>query len=140
MAPTFAYMGTRFIATKELQAQDAYKQMIVDCSVKDIIYSDRFSGVFANFLLPSITRYGIDPETLPKKSPDMSGLSDAEARTWKDIWSAGHGIATIHDVPSVAELVGRLAADYRAACAVPREPSIGGILMQHTFVIAENRV
>ena len=119
-----AYMGTRFIATKELQAQDAYKQMIVDCSVRDIIYSDRFSGVFANFLLPSITRYGIDPDTLPKKSPDMSGLSDAEARTWKDIWSAGHGIATIHDVPSVAELVGRLAAGYRAACAVPASPAL----------------
>jgi nitronate monooxygenase len=119
-----AYMGTRFIATQESQAQDAYKQMIVDCSVKDIIYSDRFSGVFANFLVPSITRYGIDPETLPKKSPDMSGLSDATARTWKDIWSAGHGIATIHDVPSVAELVGRLAAEYRAACAVPASPAL----------------
>ncbi len=119
-----AYMGTRFLATRESNAQDAYKQMIVDCSVKDIIYSDRFSGVFANFLLPSITRYGIDPEQLPKKSPDMSGLADSEARTWKDIWSAGHGIATIHDVPSVGELVGRLAAEYRAACAVPASPAV----------------
>jgi nitronate monooxygenase len=114
-----AYMGTRFIATTESQAQDAYKQMIVDCGVKDIIYSDRFSGVLANFLLPSITRYGIDPETLPKKSPDMSGLANSDARTWRDIWSAGHGIATIHDVPDVAELVARLAAEYRAACQVP---------------------
>jgi nitronate monooxygenase len=119
-----AYMGTRFIATRESQAQDAYKQMIVDCSVKDIIYSDRFSGVSANFLLPSITRYGIDPETLPKKAPDMSGLTDSEARTWKDIWSAGHGIATIHDVPSISELVSRLAREYRAACAVPASPAL----------------
>jgi nitronate monooxygenase len=112
------------MATRESNAQDAYKQMIVDCGVKDIIYSDRFSGVFANFLLPSITRYGIDPETLPKKSPDMSGLADSEARTWRDIWSASHGIATIHDVPSVAELVERLAAEYRAACAVPASPAL----------------
>jgi nitronate monooxygenase len=119
-----AYMGTRFLATRESNAQDAYKQMIVDCGVKDIIYSDRFSGVFANFLLPSITRYGIDPETLPKKSPDMSELADSEARTWRDIWSAGHGIATIHDVPSVAELVERLSAQYRAACAVPASPAL----------------
>jgi nitronate monooxygenase len=119
-----AYMGTRFLATRESNAQDAYKQMIVDCGVKDILYSDRFSGVFANFLLPSITRCGIDPETLPKKSPDMSGLADSEARTWRDIWSAGHGIATIHDVPSVAELVERLAAEYRAACAVPASPAL----------------
>jgi len=119
-----AYMGTRFLATRESSAQDAYKQMIVDSGVKDIIYSDRFSGVFANFLLPSITRYGIDPETLPKKSLDMSGLADSEARTWRDIWSAGHGIATIHDVPAVAELVERLAGEYRAACAVPASPAL----------------
>ena len=119
-----AYMGTRFIATRESNAQDAYKQMLVDCTVQDLIYSDRFSGVFANFLLPSITRYGIDPEKLPKKSPDMSGLADSEAKAWKDVWSAGHGIATIHDVPTVEELVGRIAAEYRAACAVPRSPAL----------------
>ena len=99
-------------------------QMIVDCGVKDIIYSDRLSGVFANFLLLSITHYGIDPKTLPKKSSDMSGLADSEARTWRDICSAGHGIATIHDVPSIGELVERLAAEYRAACAVPASPAL----------------
>ena len=90
----------------------------------------------ANFLLPSITRYGIDPETLPKKAPDMSGLADSEARTWKDIWSAGHGIATIHDVPSVAELVDRLA---RVSGRVRRagQPSTGGVLMRHVFVIED---
>jgi nitronate monooxygenase len=119
-----AYMGTRFIATQESQAQDAYKQMIVDCGVADLIYSDRFSGVFANFLLPSITRYGIDPATLPPKKPDMSGLADSDARAWKDIWSAGHGIATIHDVPSVSELVARIAEEYRAACTLPRSPAL----------------
>ena len=132
-----AYMGTRFIATRKSPAQEAYKQMIVDCRVKDVIYSDRFSGVFANFLLPSITRYGIDPETLPKKAPDMSGLANSEARTWKDIWSAGHGIATIHDVPSVAELVDRLAREYRGACTVPASLSTGCVLMRHVFVIED---
>ena len=119
-----AYMGTRFIATAESNAQEAYKQMIVDCGVQDLIYSDRFSGVFANFLLPSITRYGIDPEKLPPKRPDMSGLVDTEAKAWKDVWSAGHGIATIHDVPSVEELVTRIAAEYRAACALPKSPAL----------------
>ncbi len=119
-----AYMGTRFIATAESNAQAAYKQMIVDCGVQDLIYSDRFSGVFANFLLPSITRYGIDPATLPPKRPDMSGLVDSEAKAWKDVWSAGHGIATIHDVPSVEELVTRIAAEYRAACTLPKSPAL----------------
>jgi nitronate monooxygenase len=119
-----AYVGTRFIATAESQAQAAYKQMIVDCSVRDLVYSDRFSGVHANFLLPSIDRHGIDLAKLPPKSPDMTGLVDTNAKVWKDIWSAGHGIATIHDVPTVAELAQRLADEYRAACAVPRSAAV----------------
>ena len=113
-----AYMGTRFLATLESAAPAAYKQMIVDCGMAELIYSDRFSGVHANFLLPSITRFGIDPATLPPKAPDMSSLTDTEAKTWKDIWSAGHGITTIHDIPEVAQLVARIAGEYRAACAL----------------------
>jgi nitronate monooxygenase len=119
-----AYIGTRFIATQESHAQAGYKQMLVDCTVKDLIYSDRFSGVFANFLLPSIARHGIDPSTLPPKKPDMSGLVDSEAKVWKDIWSAGHGIATIHDVPTVEELARRLAKEYLEACVLPRNPGV----------------
>jgi len=118
------YMGTRFIATKESAAQDEYKQMIVDSTVKDLIYTDRFSGVHANFLLPSITRHGIDVAKLPPKQPDVSGLADTQAKAWKDIWSAGHGVATIHDIPSVAELVQRLVSEYRAACAIPPSPAV----------------
>lgn len=113
-----AYMGTRFLATLESAAPAAYKQMIVDSGMAELIYSDRFSGVHANFLLPSITRFGIDPATLPPKAPDMSSLTDTEAKTWKDIWSAGHGITTIHDIPEVARLVARIAGEYRAACAL----------------------
>lgn len=119
-----AYMGTRFIATQESQAQAEYKQMIVDCSVKDLIYSDRFSGVHANFLLPSITRFGIDPATLPAKKPDVSGLADSDAKAWKDIWSAGHGVATIHDIPTVAELTQRIVREYRDACRNPISPAV----------------
>ena len=119
-----AYIGTRFIATRESNAQQDYKQMIVDAGMRDLIYSDRFSGVHANFLLPSITRYGIDPATLPPKAPDMSSLTDADAKTWKDIWSAGHGVTTIHDIPDVAGLVARIAAEYRAACAIGVSPAL----------------
>jgi nitronate monooxygenase len=119
-----AYVGTRFIATQESQAQQTYKQMIVDCTVQDLVYSDRFSGVFANFLMPSIAKYGIDLATLPPKKPDMTGLVDIEAKVWKDIWSAGHGVATIHDIPSVAELVARMAAEYTAACDIPKSAAV----------------
>ena len=119
-----AYMGTRFLATRESQAQDEYKQMVVDAGVADLVYTDRLSGVHANFLRASIERYGIDVATLPPKAPDMGSLVDTEARLWKDLWSAGQGVATIHDVPSVAELVERIAGEYRSACAVPSSPAV----------------
>ncbi len=113
-----AYMGTRFIATAESHAQDAYKQMLVDCGVEDLVYSDRFSGVHANFLKPSIERHGIDIAALPPKAPDVSSLAGSDAKAWKDIWSAGQGVATIHDIPSVEELVDRLRREYTLACGL----------------------
>ena len=119
-----AYMGTRFLATRESQAQDEYKQMVVDAGVADLVYTDRLSGVHANFLRASIERYGIDVATLPPKIPDMGSLVDTDARLWKDLWSAGQGVATIHDVPSVAELVERIAGEYRSACVVPSSPAV----------------
>ncbi|GAC1354182.1 MAG: nitronate monooxygenase family protein [Variovorax sp.] len=105
-----AYMGTRFLATRESQAQDAYKRMVVESGVADLVYTDRFSGVPANFLRASIERFGIDVATLPPKKPDMASLTDTKARLWKDLWSAGQGVATIHDIPAVADLVARIAA------------------------------
>ncbi|MGD0187055.1 MAG: nitronate monooxygenase family protein [Roseiarcus sp.] len=119
-----AYMGTRFLATAESNAQQEYKQMVVDSGVDDLIYSDRFSGVFANFLRKSISRFGIDPAALPAKQPDMSSLVDTDAKVWKDIWTAGQGVATIHDIPTVADLVRRIAAEYRAACQLAMSPAV----------------
>ncbi|MDB5730895.1 MAG: 2-nitropropane dioxygenase [Variovorax sp.] len=120
-----AYMGTRFLATRESQAQDAYKRMVVESGVADLVYTDRFSGVPANFLRASIERFGIDVATLPPKKPDMASLTDTKARLWKDLWSAGQGVATIHDIPAVADLVARIAAEYRAACAIPPSSALG---------------
>lgn len=113
------YVGTRFLATRESQAQDDYKRMVVDAKVADLVYTDRLSGVHANFLRPSLERFGIDVATLPPKAPGFSSLNDSEARLWKDLWSAGQGVATIHDIPTVAALVERMAAEYRQACALP---------------------
>lgn len=118
------YMGTRFLATRESQAQEDYKRMVVEAGVGDLVYTDRLSGVHANFLRPSLERFGIDVASLPPKKPDMSSLTNSEARLWKDLWSAGQGVATIHDLPSVAELVARIAADYRAACLLPPSPAL----------------
>lgn len=114
-----AYVGTRFLATQESNAQPEYKRALVEASVADLVYTDRLSGVFANFLRPSLQRHGVDVDRLPPKRPDMSSLADHGARLWKDLWSAGHGVATIHDVPPVALLVERMAAEYARALACP---------------------
>ena len=120
----FAYLGTRFIATRESMAPEAYKQMLVDCSVADIVYTDAVSGTDANFLWPSLERAGYDRAQLTRSlgKGKLKDLAD-EAKAWRDIWSAGHGVATIHDIPSAAELAARLAREYRAACAMPPSPA-----------------
>ena len=118
------YMGTRFIATQESNAQEAFKQMVIDSTVSDLVYTDRLSGVYANFLKPSLDTWGIDVATLPPKTPDMSSLTDTSAKLWKDLWSAGQGVATIHDAPTVAHLVDRIASEYEQACRLGRSAAV----------------
>mgnify|MGYP002622490888 CR=1 FL=1 len=120
-----AYMGTRFIATQEANAVPDYKQMIVDGASKDIVYTSLFSGVHGSYLKESVRRMGLDPDDLPdgdKHKMDFGSGGGSKAKAWKDIWSAGQGVGSIHDVPSVAELVTRLEEEYRATagefCAV----------------------
>ncbi|MDR2240947.1 MAG: nitronate monooxygenase [Zoogloeaceae bacterium] len=122
MGADLAYMGTRFIATQESAATDAYKQMLLDCAVKDLVYTPAVTGTHANFLWPSLEKAGYRKEMLADAS--ASAGFGAEAKAWRDTWSAGHGIATIHDIPTVAELAARLAAEYRAACALPASPAL----------------
>ncbi len=115
----FAYMGTRFIATCESLASELYKDMIVACQADQIVYTDAISGTLANFLWPSLERAGLTRESLAAAAGQARHNFADEARAWRDVWSAGHGVSAIHDVPPVAELVSRLAAEYRAACALP---------------------
>lgn len=109
----FAYMGTRFIATKECLASDEYKEMILASGIDDVLYTDGVSGVMANFLKKSIEKAGINLSE--KKEEDFSKLSGEHAKAWKDIWSAGHGVTEIKDVPTVSELVGRMKSEYKKA-------------------------
>jgi nitronate monooxygenase len=111
-----AYLGTRFIATRESMAKPEYKAMLSASAAKDIVYTPAISGVPASFLRQSLVDAGLDPDTLTDK-PDinMGKELDPEVRAWKNIWSAGQGVGSIHDSPSVAELVARLKAEYRAA-------------------------
>lgn len=114
-----AYLGTRFIATREAGAPDAYKQMIVDAGVTDVTYTAGLTGLAASWLKPSLRQVGLDPDNLVQ--PEQHGhdhLPEGQ-KPWKDVWSAGQGTALIHDIPTVADLVARLRDEYAAACAVP---------------------
>jgi nitronate monooxygenase len=96
--------------------------MLVGSSAKDIVYTAAVSGTLANFLAPSLDRAGYTPEQLVQNGKLPANFTE-EAKAWRDVWSAGHGVATIHDVPSVAQLADRLVAEYRAACALPVSPA-----------------
>ncbi|MDL9948129.1 nitronate monooxygenase [Gordonia sp. ABSL11-1] len=111
------YMGTRFLASTESMATDAYKQMIVDHGLEDILVSDAITGTDASWLRPSLIANGYDPDTMAfdgdRRSYDSAG--DQPAR-WKDVWAAGQGLATIRSVDPVAKIVDRLEDEYiRAA-------------------------
>jgi nitronate monooxygenase len=119
-----AYVGTRFVASEESGASSDYKTMLLESEVSDLVYTDRMSGIGCNFLRPSLERWGVDLDKLPPKRPDVSSLVDTEARLWRDIWTAGHGVGGIHSIRSVAEIVEDMSADYRAAFALPPSPSL----------------
>ena len=114
-----AYVGSAFIATQESNAAPAYKQMIVDSSASDIVYTNFFSGVHGNYLKPSIARAGLDPEALPQSDAGKMSFADGTSRpkAWRDIWGAGQGIGAVQAIVSVAELVARLEREYEAARA-----------------------
>ena len=116
MGCDLAYLGTRFIATQESLAVERYKQLIVDSDSGDIVYTPLFSGVHGNYLAGSIRNAGLDPAKLPvNEAPGLYRTREDRPKTWKEVWSAGHGVGSIDDVPTVAELVDRLEAEYLAA-------------------------
>ncbi len=126
MGADLAYMGSSFIATEEARAIDDYKKMIVECGGEDIVYSNLFSGVHGNYLRPSITRAGLDPDKLPQgdvstmdfASADGSGEgSISSAKAWKDIWGCGQGIGAIKKVQPAGAYVDQLKREYADAKA-----------------------
>ena len=117
-----AYLGTRFIATREALAPQAQKEMVVGARAADIVYTAAISGVNANFMRQSIVASGLDPDNLvPHGVLDMQN----EARAWKNVWSAGQGAGSIMDIPGAAELCARLIAEYEAAMGkAARDPFV----------------
>ncbi|HEY6250290.1 MAG TPA: nitronate monooxygenase family protein [Candidatus Angelobacter sp.] len=119
MGADLSYIGSAFIATQEANAPEGYKQMIVDSTAADIVYSNYFSGVHGNYLKPSIQRAGFDPENLPQADPSKMNFAntDGKVKAWRDIWSAGQGVGAVKAVVSVADLVERLKREYEAKAA-----------------------
>lgn len=115
MGADLAYMGTKFIATAEANAQPGYKQMLVDCAAKDIVYSSLFTGVSGNYLKPSISAAGLNPDDLPeadKSAMNFESLAGSDKKAWKDIWGAGQGLGSIDAVKPVADLVDEIESQF----------------------------
>ena len=111
-----AYIGTRFIASKEANASEDYKDEIIKSSGSDIVYSSLFTGVHGNYLKGSIEKAGLDPDNLAAASKaDMNFGGSNAAKAWKDIWGSGQGVGSIHDKPSVQDIVDQMKAEYEAA-------------------------
>jgi len=122
----FAYIGSAFIATEEARAAEAYKQMIVDSTSDDIVYSNLFTGVHGNYLKPSIRNAGLDPDKLATSDPSAMNFGTNRVKPWKDVWGCGQGIGAISAVQPAGQVVARMAREYataRARIAVPlRQP------------------
>jgi nitronate monooxygenase len=113
----FVYMGTRFIPTHESMAPEAYKQMLVDCSVEDIVVSAGITGTAASWLKPSLRANGLDPDNMPSApSRNYDSNQSIGTKKWKDVWAAGQGVGAIKQVEAVADVVNRLEIEYRSAC------------------------
>ena len=115
MGADFAYVGSAFVATEEARAQPEYKQMIVESTSDDIVYSSLFTGVHGNYLKGSIRNAGLDPDALPESDPSKMNFGGAATKAWKDIWGCGQGIAAVKSVVPAQALVARLAAEYEEA-------------------------
>ena len=120
MGADLAYIGSAFIATDEANATEGYKQAIVDCGADDIVYSNLFTGVWGNYLRPSIESAGLDPDNLPVSDPtkmDFGSGGNTDAKAWKDIWGSGQGIGAVKNTGPAAQYIDKLYEEYQAARA-----------------------
>ncbi len=118
MGADMAYMGTRFIATEEANAEQSYKDMIVESSASDIVYTNLFTGVHGNYLRGSIEKAGLDPDNLPisdKSKMSFGSGGSSKSKAWRDIWGAGQGVGGITGQKSVADTVAELRDEYETA-------------------------
>ncbi|CDG85824.1 NAD(P)H-dependent flavin oxidoreductase [Janthinobacterium agaricidamnosum] len=117
MGADFAYIGSRWLATRESNVSDGYRDAIVESAASDIVYTNLFTGVHGNYLKKSIIAAGLNPDALPEADKSSMNFGSGSAKAWRDIWGAGQGVGLMNDVPSVADMVARLKQEYDAARA-----------------------
>ena len=117
MGADFAYIGSRWLATKESNVSDDYRDAIVESAAADVVYTNLFTGVHGNYLKKSIINAGLDPDALPESDKSKMSFGSGSAKAWRDIWGAGQGVGMMDDVPTVAEMVQRLIGEFDAAKA-----------------------
>ena len=118
MGADLAYIGSRWLATRESNVTDEYREAIVQSAAADIVYTNLFTGIHGNYLKKSIVQAGLDPDALPqadKSAMNFGSGSGSAAKAWRDIWGAGQGVGMMDDVPTVAEMVARMKVEYDAA-------------------------
>ncbi len=128
LSADFAYIGSAFIATEEANADQGYKQGIVDGTMDGIVYTNLFTGVHGNYLRSSIENAGLDPDNLPTSDPSKMNFGsggNTKAKAWKDIWGSGQGVGAVKSVGTVEEMVARLETEYNAAKAALAEATGG---------------
>jgi nitronate monooxygenase len=116
MGADLAYIGSAFIATDEGVAAPEYKQMIVDSGASDILYSNLFTGIHGNYLVPSIRAAGLDPQALATSDPSRTDFREitGDKKAWRDIWGAGQGIGGINEIVPAGALIARWKREYDA--------------------------
>jgi nitronate monooxygenase len=116
MGADFAYIGSAFIATVEANAADAYKQMIVDSSSDDIVYTSLFTGVLGNYLKGSIRNVGLDPDALPQSGDGAMSFAggSSKPKAWKEIWGSGQGVGAVKEIVAARTLIERLEREFKA--------------------------
>jgi nitronate monooxygenase len=117
MGADFAYLGTRFIATEEANAVEAYKEAVTASKASDVVYSSLFTGVSGNYLKKSIENAGLDPDNLPTADKSSMNFGSTRVKAWKDIWGAGQGVGNIDKIQTTQEVVTQMANEYAAAKA-----------------------
>lgn len=115
MGADFAYIGTRFIASQEARAAEAYKTMLVQARASDVVYTPYFTGIPGNYLKPSIQAAGLDPDKLALPNDEAANFGTTRSKPWRDIWGAGQGVGSIDQILSVEAIVGNLAQEYQQA-------------------------